>query len=179
MEQSLSWEGNWFLANQEIPRILWNLKVHYRARGCPPPVPILSKINLVHAPPSHLTIRLNIILASFAWFFQIDSFPQVAQTKPCTPFFSSHIGATCLAHLILLTLLFGIKFVEECRPLSATLYSFLYSPVNSFCVLISRHDRVLSFISTSSLFFLLATAKASPLFLYSITLPPNIFTSSA
>jgi len=24
MEQSPSWEGNWFLASQEIPPILWN-----------------------------------------------------------------------------------------------------------------------------------------------------------
>jgi hypothetical protein len=42
MEQSLSWEANWFSASQEIPRILWNLKVHYRIHKCPPPVPILS-----------------------------------------------------------------------------------------------------------------------------------------
>jgi hypothetical protein len=29
MEQSPSWEANWFSASQDIPRILWNLKVHY------------------------------------------------------------------------------------------------------------------------------------------------------
>ena len=28
MEQSPSWEANWFAASQEIPRILWNPKVH-------------------------------------------------------------------------------------------------------------------------------------------------------
>ena len=28
MVQSPSWEANWFVANQEIPRILWNPKVH-------------------------------------------------------------------------------------------------------------------------------------------------------
>jgi hypothetical protein len=34
MEQSPSWEGNWFEASQEIPRIIWNPKVHYRIHKC-------------------------------------------------------------------------------------------------------------------------------------------------
>ena len=29
MVQSPSWKANWFAASQEIPRILWNPKVHY------------------------------------------------------------------------------------------------------------------------------------------------------
>ena len=54
MVQSPSWEANWFAASQEIPRILWNPKVHYRTHKRPPPVPILGQPNPVHIPTSHL-----------------------------------------------------------------------------------------------------------------------------
>ena len=30
MEQSTAWDANRFSASQEIPRILWYLKIHYR-----------------------------------------------------------------------------------------------------------------------------------------------------
>jgi hypothetical protein len=60
MEQRPSREATRFSASQQIPSNVWNPKVHYRSHKSPPPVHILSHLDLVHDPTSHfLKIHLN------------------------------------------------------------------------------------------------------------------------
>jgi hypothetical protein len=50
MKHSPSWEANSSTAVQEIPRILWNSKVHHRIHKSQSPVAILSQIDTFRGP---------------------------------------------------------------------------------------------------------------------------------
>jgi hypothetical protein len=81
---------------QEIPRIVWKLKVYYRIHMCPQPVSILSQLNPVQTPTSHiLKIRLNISLG-----LPSSLFPSGFTTKTLYTPLPSPIRATCTTLLI-------------------------------------------------------------------------------
>ena len=128
MVQSPSWEANWFAANQEIPRISRNPKVHYRTHKRPPPVPILGQPNPVHIPTSHLLeIHPNIIHPSTSRSPQCSPSLRFPQHYPVNPL-SSPTHATCPAHLILLYFITLTILGEEYKSFSSSLCSLFHSP---------------------------------------------------
>jgi len=106
MQQRPSWEANRLSANQEIPRTLWNPKVHYRIHKCPSPVPILSHIDPVHARTLHfLKIRFNITLPYIYLGLPRSLVHSGSPNKSLCTLLLSPIRATCPIHLLILDLI--------------------------------------------------------------------------
>ena len=105
-EQSSSWQANRFSAGQEIPRILWSSKVHYRIHKCPTPASVLSHIDPVHGPTRRsVLILFSHLRLSVSRFYHQNLFVPL-------PF---PIRATCPAHLSLFGLITRMICGEEYR----------------------------------------------------------------
>ena len=106
------WEANRSSANEEIPRILWNPKVHYRIHKSQPPVPVLSQVDAVHP-----IFRRSILLLSSRLSLDLPSclLPLGFPTKTLYAPLLSSIRATCLAHRSLLDLITRLIFGEKYR----------------------------------------------------------------
>ena len=143
MEQSPSWEANQFSASQEIPRILWNPRVHYRIHTCPPPVPIRSQLDPVHVPTSHFPKKHhNFILppkpGSSKWSLSLR-FPHL------NPSYASPLLHTCYMHRPshLSRLFVQTISGKENRSLSSSLWSF--------CCIIKQRNNNLNFVKSNFL----------------------------
>ena len=118
-------------ANQEIPRILWNPKVHYCTHKRPPTVPILSQLHPV-PPPLPTSWRSILILSSHLHLGLPNGLlPSGFPTKILWTTLPSSIRATCPDHLILLDFITRTILGEQYRSLSYSLCNFLHSPVTS------------------------------------------------
>jgi hypothetical protein len=114
-EQKPSWEANSHSNGQEIPSLLWNLKVHYRVYKSPILVHVLEKLNAAHAFPPHFSqIHFNTTLSSTTSYYLQALRPNIV----CIPhFYMAHPNhPSCFDHLKI----FGCCMFRELDPLACS-----------------------------------------------------------
>jgi len=126
MERNPSWQANSHSVIQEILRLLWKSKFHYRLQNTP------HHIGQYPHPVHNFTLYLNkihsnIILPSTPRSSE-KSFPSRFPTKTLYVFLISPMRATCPVYLIIVNLITWVIFSKVHKLRSSTECSLLQSP---------------------------------------------------
>ena len=144
MEQCHSWEADRCSASHEMPRILWNPKVHYHAHNIRQLVPVLTQTNSVLNSTFHcFTTHFNIISPSMSSSSKRSlSFTVLHQNL--VRILISPMHATLPTHLTFLELIIQLKSGWRCKSWKILVtqfspVSYHYPPGHTFFSVLASH----------------------------------------